>query len=151
MFSFSLDGSWAFADVSGSEPRLLRRVSTTASYGSASYTSLTGEEMVVNGKGFLCGKLHPDGLILATGSVAGSRGMEWWDIRERAPVAKFHDHQHAIYDISFSENGYLLGSAGGDGTVRIWDMRKQKVVSQVQGEEDLLFNHLMIIYQFIII
>ena len=66
--------------------------------------------------------LHPDGLILGTGTKQGV--LKIWDIREQKNVSSLTEHSNAIEDIAFSENGYLLATGSSDGTVKIWDLRK---------------------------
>jgi pre-mRNA-processing factor 19 len=69
----SLDGSWAFVDINSSA--CLRKVQSNAG-------SVANPE-----DGYLCGQLHPDGLILGTGTSGGV--VKIWDIREQKCVAQF--------------------------------------------------------------
>ncbi|KAI4373877.1 hypothetical protein MLD38_011941 [Melastoma candidum] len=74
-------------------------------------------------KGFTSAAFHPDGLILATGTV--TENVKIWDVKSQASVTQFAGHKGAITAVSFSENGYYLATAAYDG-VRLWDLRKLK-------------------------
>lgn len=66
--------------------------------------------------------LHPDGLILGTGTNTGA--LKIWDIRDQKNVANLTNHSATINSIAFSENGYLAATGSDDGSVKIWDLRK---------------------------
>ena len=59
---------------------------------------------------------HPDGMILGAGSVEGEVCI--WDIRAREQRAALKGHSSKINNLSFSQNGYHLATAGADATVR---------------------------------
>lgn len=102
------DGSWAFLDVAAG--RCLRRVPTR-----------TGEAPLEH----LCGALHPDGLLLGTGTSTGS--VKIWDVREAKLATELADHQGGVHSVAFSENGYLVATGDGSGELRLWDLRKSSV------------------------
>lgn len=112
----SLDKSWAFWDLN-------RGSSLVNSVGSQS---------------LLCGSIHPDGLILGTGTstTEGASAVHIWDIRQQARVADFGDHNGSIRSLSFNENGYLMASGSEDGNVRIWDLRKMKNLKTFGGKKE---------------
>ncbi|KAI4342641.1 hypothetical protein MLD38_027241 [Melastoma candidum] len=74
-------------------------------------------------KGFTTAAFHPDGLILATGTI--TQNVKIWDVKSQASVTQFAGHKGPITAMSFSENGYYLATAAHDG-VRLWDLRKLK-------------------------
>jgi WD40 repeat protein len=70
-------------------------------------------------------KFHPDGTIFAT---AQSKGLKLWDISSQTMLMSLNNEEETN-SISFSENGFYLASCGKmDDKIRIWDIRKQKVV-----------------------
>jgi ribosome assembly protein 4 len=48
-------------------------------------------------------------------------------------------HSEAILQVAFSPNGKYLGSAGGDSTVRIWDLATQTPLHTLEGNTDWVF------------
>lgn len=148
LVSASLDGSWAILDVA-SGLTCLRQV--RASDGS-SETGGPG----AGGTAVLGGRLHPDGLILAT-SLSTSTGalsaddvdddsplgvqagatttnvVKIWDIRQQSSVAVFADHAGPVSSngLQFSENGYYLATGSADGNLRVWDLRKLQCVKTI--------------------
>eukprot|EP00252_Welwitschia_mirabilis_P014162 TRINITY_DN31204_c0_g1_i1.p1 TRINITY_DN31204_c0_g1~~TRINITY_DN31204_c0_g1_i1.p1 ORF type:complete len:523 (-),score=113.97 TRINITY_DN31204_c0_g1_i1:369-1937(-) len=102
--SASVDKTWCFYDISSGT--CLRQVSDESIQG-----------------GYTSAAFHPDGLILGTGTTESL--VRIWDVKTQANVAKFDGHSGAVTDISFSENGYFLATAGYDG-VKLWDLRKLK-------------------------
>ncbi len=97
------DANWHFLDVSRSA---CLKVVTAAEHDTI-YSSCT---------------FHPDGLILGTGTTAGT--LKIWDVREQKNVSSIKEHSGSINTIAFSENGYLAATGSNDGTVKIWDLRK---------------------------
>lgn len=49
-------------------------------------------------------------------------------------MAAFEGHSGAIKGLAFSENGYHLASVADDGTMKLWDLRKARVVQNVDYE-----------------
>ncbi|KAJ1991544.1 hypothetical protein H4R33_001302 [Dimargaris cristalligena] len=75
------------------------------------------------GVAFNCAQFHPDGVILAAGTQAGT--IPIWNIKDQTLLATLAGHQGAVTALAFSENGYYLASAGEDYAVYIWDLRSQ--------------------------
>ncbi|KAL5109112.1 Pre-mRNA-processing factor 19 [Taenia crassiceps] len=110
LLSSSADGQWALSDLRRGQ--VLVRV-TVEKGGSL--------------QGLTCAQFHPDGQILATGTVDGE--VKIWDIRERRNAANFTHGMGAnqpLTAVSFSENGYYLATGGADGQIKLWDLRKLK-------------------------
>ncbi|KAL5967423.1 Pre-mRNA-processing factor 19 [Taenia solium] len=110
LLSSSADGQWALSDLRRGQ--VLVRVTVEKS-GSL--------------QGLTCAQFHPDGQILATGTVDGE--VKIWDIRERRNAANFTHGMGAnqpLTAVSFSENGYYLATGGADGQIKLWDLRKLK-------------------------
>ncbi|KAK2080820.1 hypothetical protein QBZ16_000674 [Prototheca wickerhamii] len=101
--SAAADGSWALDDVEEGA-----RLATVRDEEAAAYSTAA---------------LHPDGLILVTGTTEGA--VRVWETRTQKRVAAFGEHSGAIAGVSFSENGYHMATAAADG-VRLWDLRKLK-------------------------
>lgn len=122
--SAAADGSWAFDDIAAGS-----RLATVHDEESTAYSAAG---------------LHPDGLILVTGTSQGA--VKVWETRTQKRVAEFAEHTAAIAGLSFSENGYYMATAAGDG-VRLWDLRKLKnfayVVVVVQLQLDDVVNTLV--------
>jgi len=116
MLTANGDGSWALYDVAQAE--CLARVRQEGD-APAAYTSAA---------------LHPDGLILCTGTAAAT--CKVWEVRTQKCVATFDGHRGPVTSLSFSENGYYMASAAADG-VKLWDLRKLKNFRSIApyGEE----------------
>jgi pre-mRNA-processing factor 19 len=99
--SFCASGSWTFLDVKKG-----RTIARSQSQDEARYS---------------CGQVHPDGLILATGSEDGA--IRIWEIKGQQCVATLKGHQNPVASLCFSENGYYLASVSKD-EVKVWDLRK---------------------------
>jgi len=87
---------------------------------------------------YTCGALHPDGLLYAAGTEAGQVLM--WDFKNKtlASTLQEGDAEDTVVTVAFSNNGYHLASAHKSGTVRFWDLRKQKTMATLNAEKDLL-------------
>lgn len=88
-------------------------------------------------EGYTTVSFHPDGLILGTATDA--HAIRIWEVRQQKNVASFPDHTGTVRSLSFSENGYYLGSAGDDG-VKLWDLRKLKVLRTLTPFDDAPCN-----------
>jgi len=73
-----------------------------------------------------CLMLHPDGLILATGTEGNL--VRIWDLKSQKTVATFRGHKDILTSLAFSENGYYLSTAARDNLIKLWDLRGPKNV-----------------------
>jgi len=115
LLSFSLDGSWALLDVTS--------------------RSIIRHALSPNDK-LLSGQCHPDGLLLGAGTDAGQ--VKIYDIREQKIVGNLEGHTAGVSSLCFSENGYSLAAGDGQGTLRLWDLRKMSTSLSLNRE---LFRH----------
>lgn len=69
----------------------------------------------------------PNGLYLATGMFRRDRMVNIpimvWDTMTGENIATFSGHPTEIISLAFSQDGTLLASSSGDGTILIWDMK----------------------------
>ncbi|KAI9599072.1 WD40-repeat-containing domain protein [Syncephalis fuscata] len=100
----SLDSTWTFTDLNTCK----------------SLMAITSDDVQ---SGYSAIRFHPDGLILATGTVDAM--IRIWDVKSRKNVANFAGHQGSVGSLAFSENGYVLASADtAQSVVKLWDLRK---------------------------
>ncbi len=79
----------------------------------------------------------PDGKILASGSCSiYKQGYCYegeiilWDIETQSPIGQpIHGHTSWVGDISFSPDGKVLASGGGDGEILFWDIENVQLTS----------------------
>lgn len=112
LVSVANDG-WHFLDVRGG--LFLQGANTPASADAAQYT---------------CAAFHPDGLILGTGSTAGS--LRIWDVRTMENPHTLAGHGAAMTCLTFSENGYQAACAAPvlpHWTWRTWPLATPKASS----------------------
>jgi len=79
--------------------------------------------------GFTGIRTHPDGFLCGIGTAQGV--IRIWSVKEQAGVATFESHTGAIKALAFSESGYHLASTAEDGSMKLWDLRKQRVLQSV--------------------
>lgn len=114
----SLDGSLAAA-ISGSDI-LLWDVR-----GGKLLRTLNHAGLTVNGLAF-----SPDGRRLAAGVDDGSVWL--WHMRDPSPPLIKQGHRQPVFQVAFSIDGSLLGSAGGDKAI-IWDVARMQPVTEILG------------------
>ena len=74
----------------------------------------------------------PDGELLV---AAGSHGIWLYDAKTLQEVGHFGAELGAVYSIDISDDGRLLASGGGDGTVRLWEMAPIQQVAAFTGHD----------------
>lgn len=67
--------------------------------------------------------IHPDGLMLATGSSSGR--IKIWDLRSQNVAATLDGHKAAVSSLVFSEKGIQLASSSlKENIVQLWSLKK---------------------------
>lgn len=68
-------------------------------------------------------KVHPDGLMVATGSDSGV--ITLWDLRSQKAATNLEGHTSAVTKLEFSEKAIHLASATDkDNVVKLWNLKK---------------------------
>ncbi|MCO5589731.1 hypothetical protein L7F22_043699 [Adiantum nelumboides] len=83
-----------------------------------------------------CGAFSNDGKMLAAGCLDGA--LHIWSTsgtysRPNSTIELAHEHDTTTSSVCFSKDGRTLASRGGDGTVKLWDIRSFKKPLAQQG------------------
>ena len=87
----------------------------------------TGSKLVQvdleNNEELSCVTVHPDGLMMATGSNNGV--IRLWDIRSQTVAATLEEHKGPVKNLRFSEKAiHLISSAENENTPLLWNLKK---------------------------
>ena len=76
-----------------------------------------------DGEVLSCITVHPDGLMMATGSSSGI--IRVWDIRTQGVVATLEEHKSPIKSLKFSVNAIQLASISeSENEPLLWNLKK---------------------------
>jgi WD40 repeat protein len=80
-----------------------------------------------------CLAVSPDGKRVLAGGGAGHQTVPFWDVEARREVGCLRGHEHGVWGLAFLAGGDRAVSASLDGTVRVWDLSKQRELFRCQG------------------
>ncbi|MBK7446261.1 MAG: PD40 domain-containing protein [Ignavibacteria bacterium] len=83
-----------------------------------------------------CISFSPDGKYIASGDW--DYEIKLWEAQTGKIVRTLKGHTGLIWQVSFSPNGNLIASAGGngDGSIKIWEMNTGKNVRTLEVDPD---------------
>jgi len=56
-----------------------------------------------------------------------------WDVKSGEILKRLEGHSEPVNSVSFSPDGGLLASGGGDKTIIIWDIKSGKILKRLEG------------------
>jgi len=100
--------------------------------------SLTGKEVFDVGPKIHCTAVSPDGRWVALGLHDGAVGL--WDIAAGKAHAALPGHVAPVAALTFSPDGRLLASGGGNGDarIRIWDVASQTKLAVIDAHSAMI-------------
>merc|ERR1719171_1186107 len=79
-----------------------------------------------------CAKIGKKSLVYAVGTAVGS--IIIWDLATQEQVGEpLTGHVGAVHAVAFNHDDTMLASVGSDGTVRLWDMKQQKELTDPEN------------------
>jgi WD40 repeat protein len=89
----------------------------------------------------------PDGRRIAAafgepmipGKQAGVGVVQLWDATKGEPVGAITHHGNFVAQVCYSRDGSLLATAGGDGSVLLWNAATLKEVATISGDAPVAF------------
>lgn len=93
-----------------------------------------------------CLDISPDGSLLAAGDIENKIMLWGPDSAFRTGVEEFpeadilaghegksNSYKSLVWDVEFNPSGNLLASAGGDGTIKVWDVSQKELLVSLEG------------------
>ena len=77
----------------------------------------------------------PDGELLATAGL----DVKLWDVHTRKEIATLK-HGRWVWAVAFSPDGQLLATGDESGQVKVWDVQRQQIVVQFEGDSTSVYT-----------
>lgn len=122
LISASLDGTLGFVDLE--QGKCIEKLSNS-----------------VVDCGYSSAKMHPDGLVVGSGTQAGD--VHLWDLAQQRIIKTLASndsgHSSHINGLSFHQNGVHMASVSNE-VVKLWDIRKMEVFKDLEFEANTSLN-----------
>jgi WD40 repeat protein len=90
--------------------------------------------------------LSPDNKTIATASSSTQKRIKIWSLDGKLLNTFLSRHSDVVNDLSFSPNGKMIASASADKTIKLWNIKNNKLLKTIK-ESDQLSSLLFVDYQ----